>query len=65
MANDVSLDRLPADLRSVSTTPDYAFIAPNLCDNGTEFPCVDGRPRHRGVPARVGAAHPGLARVQA
>jgi hypothetical protein len=44
MANDVALDQLPADLRSVSTTPDYAFIAPNLCDSGTESPCVDGRP---------------------
>jgi hypothetical protein len=44
MANDVALEQLPADLRSVSTTPDYAFIAPNLCDSGTESPCVDGRP---------------------
>jgi hypothetical protein len=44
MANDVALDQLPADLRSVSTTPDYAFIAPNLCDSGTESPCVDGLP---------------------
>ncbi|MCW3046704.1 MAG: phosphoesterase [Solirubrobacterales bacterium] len=44
MANDVALDRLSGDLRSVSTTPDYAFLAPNLCDSGTETPCVDGRP---------------------
>jgi hypothetical protein len=44
MANDVALDQLAGDLRSVSKTPDYAFIAPNLCDSGTESPCVDGRP---------------------
>jgi hypothetical protein len=44
MANDVGLDQLSGDLRSVSKTPDYAFIAPNLCDSGTESPCIDGRP---------------------
>ena len=33
-ANDVPLDRLPADLRSQQTTPNYVFIVPNLCNDG-------------------------------
>jgi len=42
--DDVPLDRLPGDLRSGSSTPSYAFIVPNLCDDGHDSPCVDGRP---------------------
>ncbi len=41
---DVPLDRLSEDLRSVSTTPSYSFITPNLCNDGHDAPCVDGRP---------------------
>jgi phosphatidylinositol-3-phosphatase len=43
-ANDVGLDRLPEDLRSIATTPNYSFITPNLCNDGHDAPCVDGRP---------------------
>src|SRR3954447_17170261 len=42
--NDVPLDRLPADLRAASTTANYVFITPNLCNDGHDAPCVDGRP---------------------
>jgi hypothetical protein len=43
-ANDVPLDRLPTDLASASTTPNYVFITPNLCNDGHDSPCVDGSP---------------------
>jgi hypothetical protein len=32
---------LATDLRSVSTTPNYSFITPNLCDDGHDFPCIN------------------------
>ncbi len=38
------LQRLETDLAAVKTTPNYAYIAPNLCNNGAEAPCVDGSP---------------------
>ena len=43
-ANDVPLDRLPNDLISAATTPNFSFISPNLCDDGHDAPCVDGAP---------------------
>ncbi|HEX4777634.1 MAG TPA: alkaline phosphatase family protein [Acidimicrobiia bacterium] len=43
-ANDVPLDRLDTDLRSESTTPNLAYITPNLCHDGHDSPCVDGQP---------------------
>jgi phosphatidylinositol-3-phosphatase len=43
-ANDVPLSRLTADLASVRTTPNYSFITPNLCNDGHDSPCADGRP---------------------
>jgi hypothetical protein len=43
-ANDGSLAQLEGDLRTAKSTPNFSFIAPNLCDDGTESPCVDGRP---------------------
>jgi hypothetical protein len=43
------LERLETDLQAVNTTPNYSFIAPNLCNDGTESPCVDGSPG--GLPA--------------
>ena len=43
-ANDVPLDRLPADLSSASTTASYSFITPDLCNDGHDEPCVDGTP---------------------
>jgi hypothetical protein len=42
--NDVPLDRMPADLETIATTPNFAFITPSLCDDGHDAPCVDGRP---------------------
>jgi hypothetical protein len=42
--NDVPLDRAPADLRSASTTGNFTFITPDLCSDGHDEPCVDGRP---------------------
>ena len=38
----VNLDKLPADLRSIQSTPNYTFITPNLCNDGHDSRCVDG-----------------------
>jgi hypothetical protein len=43
-ANDVDLTTLPTDLRSVATTPSLSYITPNLCNDGHDAPCADGRP---------------------
>jgi hypothetical protein len=40
-AHVVSLDPLEADLASVATTPNYAFITPDLCDDGHDSSCAD------------------------
>ena len=32
---------LVTDLQSVSTTPNFSFITPNLCDDGHDYPCVN------------------------
>jgi len=42
--HDVDLSQLTGDLGSVSTTPNLSYITPNLCDDGHDSPCVDGRP---------------------
>jgi hypothetical protein len=42
--NVVGLDQLARDLRATSTTPNVSYITPNLCDDGHDAPCVDGRP---------------------
>lgn len=41
-ANDGALERLESDLRAAKTTPSFSWIAPNLCNAGTEAPCADG-----------------------
>jgi phosphatidylinositol-3-phosphatase len=41
-AHVVNLDKLPADLSSIDTTPNYSFITPNLCNDGHDARCVDG-----------------------
>jgi hypothetical protein len=41
-ANDVPLDRLEADLASEGTTPNYAFITPDLCADAHDAACADG-----------------------
>ena len=43
-ADVVDLSMLPGALASAKTTPNLSFIAPNLCDDGHDAPCVDGRP---------------------
>jgi hypothetical protein len=43
-ANDVDLSRLGPDLASAGTTPNYAFITPDLCNDGHDQPCADGQP---------------------
>jgi phospholipase C len=43
-ARDVDLSYLDGDLASASTTPAYSMIVPNLCEDGHDEPCVDGRP---------------------
>jgi len=41
--NVVGLDRLALDLHATSTTPNLTYITPNLCDDGHDDPCADGR----------------------
>jgi hypothetical protein len=43
-ANDGALTQLDHDLQSAKDTPSLAYIAPNLCNSGTESPCADGSP---------------------
>ena len=43
-ANDVDLNRLAPDLAAKATTPNYAFITPDLCNDGHDEPCADGQP---------------------
>jgi phosphatidylinositol-3-phosphatase len=42
--NVVPLSELEADLSSEATTPNFAFITPNVCHDGHDQPCVDGEP---------------------
>ncbi|MGH8201209.1 MAG: alkaline phosphatase family protein [Steroidobacteraceae bacterium] len=41
-AHIVNLHKLTRDLRSISSTPNYAFITPNLCNDGHDLQCADG-----------------------
>jgi phospholipase C len=43
-SNDVPLTQLQQDLRSTRTTPNLAFVVPNLCHDGHDSPCADGEP---------------------
>lgn len=43
-ADDVPLTQLPQDLAKVSTTPNFSFITPNLCDDGHDATCAAGGP---------------------
>ena len=40
----VDFRALASDLRSAATTPNLSYITPNLCSDGHDSPCVDGRP---------------------
>ena len=39
----VNLSLLATDLQSIATTANYIFITPNLCNDGHDASCVDGR----------------------
>ena len=39
--NVVALSKLTTDLQSAATTPSYAFITPNLCNDGHDYPCTN------------------------
>jgi phosphatidylinositol-3-phosphatase len=43
-ANVVNLTKLPHDLLSESSTPNFVFITPNLCNDGHDAPCKNGQP---------------------
>lgn len=40
----VNLNDMTRDLRSIASTPNYAFIVPNLCHDGQNEQCGDGSP---------------------
>jgi hypothetical protein len=40
----VRLNALPRALRRASRTPNLSFITPNVCNDGHDSPCADGRP---------------------
>ena len=40
--NDVPLTQLLSDVKSPATTPNYAFITPDLCNDGHDAECADG-----------------------
>lgn len=40
----VNLNLLPQDLLRESTTPNFVFITPNLCNDGHDVPCKNGQP---------------------
>jgi phosphatidylinositol-3-phosphatase len=42
-AHVVNLRLLPQDLKSPASTANYIFITPNLCNDGHDASCVDGR----------------------
>ena len=42
--NVVKLNKLTTNLQSISTTAIFNLITPNLCDDGHDAPCVNGRP---------------------
>lgn len=52
----INLAALSADLRSVTTTPNYSFIVPNLCHDGHDGTgggrCIDGEPGGLGAADR-------------
>jgi hypothetical protein len=40
----VDFSAFAKDLKSAATTPNLSYITPNLCSDGHDSPCVDGRP---------------------
>ncbi|MCW2992019.1 MAG: phosphoesterase [Solirubrobacterales bacterium] len=44
VANVRDLNELQADLTTSATSPSFSLVVPNLCEDGHDEPCVDGRP---------------------
>ena len=42
--HDVPLSQLPGDLSRRTSTPNFSFITPDLCNDGHDEPCADGGP---------------------
>jgi hypothetical protein len=40
----VPLQQLRTDLQTVASTPNLSYITPDLCNDGHDSPCADGRP---------------------
>ena len=40
--DDVGLDKLATDLKQEKTTPNFSYIAPDACDDGSDTPCMPG-----------------------
>lgn len=43
-ANDVDLSSLQADLDAGTAAPSFSLVVPDLCEDGHDAPCADGRP---------------------
>jgi phosphatidylinositol-3-phosphatase len=56
-SNDVGLNKLASDLSNPKNTPNFAYIAPDLCHDGSPTPCANG------APAGLGAAEGFLKQV--
>jgi hypothetical protein len=41
--NVVDFTEFAGDLKSAATTPNLSYISPNLCNDGHDSPCADGR----------------------
>ncbi len=42
--NDVPLSALTTDLSSISTTRNLSYLTPDLCNDGHDSPCANGKP---------------------
>ena len=42
--NVVDLKNMAGDLTRQATTPNFTFVTPDLCSDGHDAPCIDGRP---------------------
>ncbi|MFZ1993975.1 MAG: alkaline phosphatase family protein, partial [Solirubrobacteraceae bacterium] len=40
--DDVGIDKLAKDLKHEKTTPNFSYIAPGACDDGSDTPCTTG-----------------------
>jgi hypothetical protein len=43
VTRDVGIKRLGADLKSEASTPNFSYIAPGPCDDGSPTPCAPGK----------------------